>query len=210
MGPGGRRPRWTPCGGSAARSPAWGSAQVNEPLGGPAGSKSSPAEEEVGEAVVREVPSPPQTPAGWVGSGCRGQPPAAPTSLPAQWGDPALAPSLVNATPRGEAGGQGRPGVARAAQQRGTSSAVLDPTQLWLHNLCSPESASRHLWKFHKAFVCLLPSPPISQRNRIKFIDLSTYYLFHQLYCGGEEGPAGEEAGGSRPPPPALGGFAVL
>ena len=121
-------------------------------------------------------------------------------------GDSAWAPHRRTQPPAEKLAAVGRPGVARAAQQQVTFSAVLDPTQLWLHNLRSREGASRHLWKFHKAFVCLLPSPPISQRNRIKFIDPSTYYLFHQLYCGGEEGPAGGEAGGWRPFPGALGG----
>lgn len=48
------------------------------------------------------------------------------------------------------------------------------------------------LCKFHEAFVFLLPGLwPSSFRNRIKFIDLSTHYLFHQLYCGaGGQGPA--------------------
>lgn len=147
--------------GSEATSPAWGSAQVNEPPRGPGGSKSSRAEE-VGDCsqCLPGNALHPGDPRWLRGSDCRGQPPASPINLPSWWGT-LPRPLAENMTPCEERLPWWGSGVARAAQPQDTFPTVLDPSQPWFHNLCSQESASWDLWEFQEDCVFLLPSPSL-------------------------------------------------
>lgn len=147
---------WAQCRGSEATSPAWGSAQVNEPPRGPRGSKSSPSKGRRRRGCSQGPPG-----RGW-GEAARGDPllvgwgQAArgrllllpPTSLPG--GEPSPDPSpRTGPTWRLEAALVG-PEVARAAQwlTRCPSPPSLTPRQFWLQDLCSQESASQELGSF--------------------------------------------------------------
>lgn len=111
------------------------------------------------------------------------------TSLPGGKGDPAQAP-------KGEQDPTGRRGLAGG---RGCAAfpPPLTPAAL---ATCAPRGGQRGPLEISRG-LCIFPAQPISLRNRIKFIDLSTHYLFRQLCCGAEGGGKGR-AGPPAPPAP--------
>lgn len=148
-----------------------------------------------------EVPSPPEAPPGRGGGG-----PSTflPGGGPRRWLRAEMEAALAG------------PGVARAVQRRTPSPVSVTPASSGSVIYVPREVPGWDLCKFHEAFVFLLPGPwPSSFRNRIRFIDLSTHYLFHQLYCG-DRGPGarapqplGGSSGRSTPGPHLVGALPV-
>lgn len=135
--------------------------------------------------------TPPTPPPGWVSPG---------GSSPLPGGGPCPDPG-------GEQDPLGSSGLPPWGRGRGLSGPAAHPSPLsltpasWL--LTSVPGEGRPGPLEISGELCIFPAQPISLRNRIKFIDLSTHYLFHQL-CGGRGG-AGRGGRSGRGSFPALG-----
>lgn len=143
----------------------------------------------------------PPDPPGWVGSAsrCSRQPPF----LGGR--GPCPGPQR-RAGPHGEAGGgQGAWGARGSGGPGGLGGRggrvrllppALDPSSSGYLRSRGGRRGPREISRG----LCIFPAQPISLRNRIKFIDLSTHYLFRQLRCGGGGGGKGRSPRAPRAP----------